>query len=88
MLGGQPGLGSIAVRSVEAAFCLPVPLYVQGMHVLESLGQYLNFDKSGDVAAPLENTFLQEPFSLEVMTLSSFLALVVPPTSSYPHEPV
>lgn len=54
--------------SVEAAFCFPVPLCVQGVHVLESLGHSrpgpLNLDKSGDAAAPLENTFLEEPFSL------------------------
>lgn len=86
---GQPGMGSI-VSSVEAAFCFPVPLYVQGAHVLESLGQSrplpLNFGKLGDVAAPLENTFLEEPFSFRVVTLSSFLALWVLPTSSYPHR--
>lgn len=59
--------------------------------MLESLGQStplpLNWDKSGDVAAALENPFLEEPFSSGVVTLSSFRALQVLPTSSDPHKP-
>lgn len=59
--------------------------------MLESLGQSrplpLNFGKLGDVAAPLENTFLEEPFSFGVVTLSSFLALWVPPTVLSPTDP-
>lgn len=58
--------------------------------MLESLGQSrplpLNWDKSGGVAAALENPFLEETFS-GVATLSSFRALQVLPTSSDPHKP-
>lgn len=36
------------------------------------------FDKTGDVAALLENTLLEEPFFLELVTLSPFLALWAP----------
>lgn len=86
VLWGQPGMGSRAVSPVKAAFCFPVPLLVTQVWV-RSRPLPLDFDKSGDAAAPLENTFLPEPFSWEVMPLSCLLALVVLPPALTPTNP-